>query len=296
MRIKFIIFFLFVLTLFSCKKKDESSCGLPYFQVTADGNTADINIGNPDYGFYEIEYGPNGFTKGSGTKKTVSSNLSLTNLTLGTYDIYIRGNCGGTSYSEWAGPESFLIDGASSSCSQPSNLTASTSGSTNYYLSWYGSNDYYDIEVGETGFALGTGVRTRVNDEYVYSSATNFETGKTYDVYIRGNCGGSTYSSWVGPKSFYASLAGGTSTCSVPTNVTAYKSNSQEITYEFTGHSNGNYQISFSSYSTSYGNIIDVTNASGTYGFASVSNIHFFWARGKCGTGSYTNWVVTQIL
>ncbi len=52
---------------------------------------------------WEIEYGPAGFTQGSGTSVTTSSpSYSFTGLTPSTnYDFYFRTNCGGGDYSEW---------------------------------------------------------------------------------------------------------------------------------------------------------------------------------------------------
>ncbi|MBR4506577.1 MAG: fibronectin type III domain-containing protein, partial [Bacteroidales bacterium] len=53
---------------------------------------------------YEYEYGPAGFTRGTGTTGTWSSTpYSISGLTLGTqYDIYVRGICGAGDTSEWS--------------------------------------------------------------------------------------------------------------------------------------------------------------------------------------------------
>jgi hypothetical protein len=297
MKIKLSILTLISVLLFSCKKSDNSAtCDIPSFSVTAEGTEITI-YPYAGYGFYEVEYGPNGFAKGTGTKKTIAQNAIINNLTLGTYDIYIRGNCGGNSYSDWSAPQSFLIDGSSSTCAKPSSLSANTSGSA-YYFSWYGFNDYYDIEFGLTGFTLGTGTRIRTNNNYTTAADLVFESGKTYDFYIRGNCGSSTFSSWEGPKSFFADDDQNvTPACSVPTNITAYKPSNREIRYEFIGHGGISYQISFSTSSTTYSNIIDTDYSTGTYGFTSVlTGNYYFWVRTKCSIGVYTDWVVTPVL
>ena len=59
---------------------------------------------------WEIEYGPTGFSQGSGTTISTSSNpYSLTGLSGSTgYDWYVRSNCGGGDYSSWVGPSSFV--------------------------------------------------------------------------------------------------------------------------------------------------------------------------------------------
>lgn len=58
---------------------------------------------------WNIEYGPMGFTKGSGTMMTVTQNpYVLTGLTASTdYDFYVQDSCTGTGVSGWAGPKSF---------------------------------------------------------------------------------------------------------------------------------------------------------------------------------------------
>ncbi len=62
---------------------------------------------------FEVEYGPRGFSQGTGTIVPVvgSSNLTLTNLTQGTYyDIYVRGICGAGDTSEWSFCKSLATD------------------------------------------------------------------------------------------------------------------------------------------------------------------------------------------
>ncbi len=53
---------------------------------------------------WEIEYGPHGFTLGSGTNISVTQNpYTLTNLTSATnYDVYVRSDCGNNDFSGWS--------------------------------------------------------------------------------------------------------------------------------------------------------------------------------------------------
>ncbi|MGB1003600.1 MAG: fibronectin type III domain-containing protein, partial [Salibacteraceae bacterium] len=61
---------------------------------------------------WDVEYGPAGFTPGTGTVVTASSNpYTLSGLTASTdYDVYVRQNCGSGSLSTSEGPFSFRID------------------------------------------------------------------------------------------------------------------------------------------------------------------------------------------
>jgi DNA/RNA endonuclease YhcR with UshA esterase domain len=59
---------------------------------------------------WNIEYGPRGFTPGTGTMVTTSSNpYMLTGLTANTtYDWYVQDSCPSLGVSAWAGPDSFM--------------------------------------------------------------------------------------------------------------------------------------------------------------------------------------------
>ncbi len=62
---------------------------------------------------WNIEYGPAGFTQGSGTVVAVTSNpYTLTGLTPATsYDFYVQADCGGGDVSSWTGPYTFMTAG-----------------------------------------------------------------------------------------------------------------------------------------------------------------------------------------
>ena len=61
---------------------------------------------------WNIEYGPTGFTQGSGTVVAVSSNpYTLTGLASSTeYDFYVQADCGGGDTSSWEGPYTFRTE------------------------------------------------------------------------------------------------------------------------------------------------------------------------------------------
>ena len=71
-------------------------------QTTTSVDLAWTQIGSPNQ--WNIEYGPTGFTHGTGTIVTASTNpFTLTGLTASTtYDIYVQADCGGTDVSNWS--------------------------------------------------------------------------------------------------------------------------------------------------------------------------------------------------
>ena len=62
---------------------------------------------------WNVEYGPVGFTQGSGTTVAAGSNpFTLTGLTSSTsYDFYVQADCGNGDTSDWAGPYTFMTAG-----------------------------------------------------------------------------------------------------------------------------------------------------------------------------------------
>ncbi len=66
-------------------------------------------VDNSEAGSWNIEFGPEGFTQGSGTTVVSDSTaFMITGLTTqNTYDVYIQTNCGPGDLSDWAGPLTF---------------------------------------------------------------------------------------------------------------------------------------------------------------------------------------------
>ena len=288
-----------MLLLFSieaCTKREEGedSCPQVDFSVAVEDKQARLDIYQTAHTTYEVEYGTSGFIKGSGTVKTISATLPvIENLDYGTYDVYLRAVCGNEK-GTWSNAKVFVIDGSTTNCSTPISLEAEFA--SNVTLSWYGNNDYYDVQYGPTGFKIGEGELIRTNARSTQQPVLNAST--TYDFYVRGNCGGNKYSKWAGPKSFYCpqNYNQGVGLCLMPTGLYAYRVNSMEINYQFVANGGVSFEYSFSSSSTSRGNILSGTQTSGTVAVSNGSaNVYYFWVRTKCSDGSFTNWAKASI-
>lgn len=76
--------------------------------LTTISNTSSVTLSWTENGSataWEIEYGVQGFTPGSGTTITVTTNpYTIDNLSTNTYDFYLRANCGNNDFSAWIGP------------------------------------------------------------------------------------------------------------------------------------------------------------------------------------------------
>ena len=163
-----------------------------------DGSTSD----------WTLEWGPAGFTQGSGTISTLSSNnVTLTGLTPDTeYCYYVQSNCGATAElsSLWAGPYCFTTLAA---CPAPTSLDAFNITTTAANLDWQAGTGLTDFTVqwGAPGFTpddnqAGSGTTTGGITQFY---ATGLNGGAPYEFYVQTNCGGTSGNSiWTGPFSF----------------------------------------------------------------------------------------------
>ena len=94
-------------TTLNCTGCFEISCGTPGSLASSNitGTTADISwLGSVYATSFVMEYGPSGFTQGTGTTvNTASNSTSVSGLTPGTaYQFYVRAMCSPGQYSGWA--------------------------------------------------------------------------------------------------------------------------------------------------------------------------------------------------
>ena len=92
--------------------KEAPTCLTPLNLVASNIATTSADLGWTEAGtatLWEVEYGALGFTLGTGTRDTTSSNpYSISGLTSSTdYEYYVRAICGPADSSAFAGPESF---------------------------------------------------------------------------------------------------------------------------------------------------------------------------------------------
>ncbi|MGV6862427.1 MAG: fibronectin type III domain-containing protein [Putridiphycobacter sp.] len=155
---------------------------------------------------WNVEYGVDGFTPGSGTVVNVTGTptTNITGLTADSpYDFYVTAICGAGDSSMVVGPYSF---NTAVSCPQPTNLNAINITTTAANLLWQagGSETDWNVEWGATGFMPGTGAElgsvSATTDNPYY--ATGLNTGTTYEFYVQASCGAGDESVWSGPYSF----------------------------------------------------------------------------------------------
>jgi len=294
----FILSFLF---LAACKKAEDKNCYMSTPDLTVADKQVTVSI-NETAENYDLEYGTQGFTQGSGTTETFSGAAgtypvthSFNVTTYAVYDVYIRKKCNNGGVGEWV-KKSVNVDGSYSSCQTPVSLDVNTTSYSHYHLNWYGNGNFYDVEYGPSGFTIGNGTRIRTNNQYTEDEIMH--AGVTYDFYVRANCGGNVFSSWAGPHSVYAATDQNINVpCTPPTGLYAYYTSSTEINYTAVGHGSISYEVSISSSASSLtSNILSVSSPNGgLYNSGGYIGTHYCWLRGRCDNGSFTNWTVSQV-
>ncbi len=146
---------------------------------------------------YDIEYGPAGFTQGTGTLLSntavtitgTDATYSLTGLTPNsTYDVYVRANCGGGDVSPWSIGTTVSTSCAPITLNNPGNQTACDSYTLPAITETTPSNNanmtmgYYNNPFG-TGTPI-TGSLTSGQTLYIYASAGGCSSSASFSVVI----------------------------------------------------------------------------------------------------------------
>ncbi|MFO8054670.1 MAG: glycine-rich protein, partial [Bacteroidales bacterium] len=139
-------------------------------------NSADISWTSGGASNWNLEYGPAGFTQGTGTMiMDVSNPYTLSGLTsLTDYDVYVQDSCGAGDVSLWTGPESFFTPyGLNCPSGAPDEVF--TESWESGQGSWTGdigtSNAMWQLENGATGSSNTGPSGAHDGTEYIYFEA-----------------------------------------------------------------------------------------------------------------------------
>ncbi len=159
----------------------------------------------PNDSAWIIEYGPAGFTPGTGTilgssndSATVSGLLSDT-----PYDFYVRGVCTGNDTSTiLVGP---ATDTTLPKCLRAQSVTILNSDSVSINIGWNTdpTQASYIVEYGPAGFTPGTGTTATVIYPNNFYQATGLNPSSSYDFYIQTVCNSGDSSVLDGPYTGY---------------------------------------------------------------------------------------------
>ena len=153
---------------------------------------------------WKIEYGPEGFSPGSGMVITdidgVPTETIADLLPETTYDVYITAICGTGCSSEAVGPVSFTT---LPNCIAVSNIEITSLQPNSAEVLWTAgeSESQWIIEYGAVGFSPGTGIIVSDDDGVPGEIIADLDPQTEYDLYITSVCG-EVQSAPAGPVTF----------------------------------------------------------------------------------------------
>lgn len=178
-----------------------SSCGKP---GGLDVNTTTYSVyelrWNGSGNFYDVEYGPTGFTIGNGTRIRTNDKYTRDQIMQSgvTYDFYVRANCGGNTFSSWAGPRSLYSDrnqNITVPCTPPSSLYAYRTSSNEISFTAQGNGTLsYEVSISTSNTSLTSNILS-----YSSPNGALYNTGGysgTRYCWMRGKCFNGSFTNW----------------------------------------------------------------------------------------------------
>ncbi len=228
---------------------------------------------------WNIEWGPAGFTPGTGTLVSghSSTTLSITGLTPVTgYEFYVQSDCTLGDLSEWEGPFYFT---SNVSCPAPSDFQATYYDADEVQLSWTtGSSEHWNIEYGPGGFTPGTG--TLLLDVTNPMTIAGLSPETSYDFYVQDSCNIADLSTWV-----YTGVTT-PATCPMPISLTEDYISYDQAVFSWTGFDATEWDIEFGPSPLSFTGVPTIENiAENPYTFSGLnsSTEYAFYIRSDCG-------------
>ncbi|WP_284651699.1 hypothetical protein [Flavobacterium terrisoli] len=220
-KIYYSLFTLAALLMVSCSAEEGASCKKVKDTTFSPSSTViDLYYYSPgDANSFLIEYGPTGFTQGTGTTVTTSNDyVGLWNLTPSTtYDAYITSICSAEDRSAAVKISSMTTGPSQCNGSASATIYQSSVNEVELYLDYTDSSpDHYEVQYGLNGFALGSGTTVATTGTSDILTISGVSPDTAYDFYVRAVCYQTDASAWV--KYDYTTLT----TCPKPQNLNSY--------------------------------------------------------------------------
>lgn len=229
---KYTLLIITALLLFSsCGNNKLINCGdFTAFEAQQNAGILEIsftdnaNIGTYEFSIAQISAGnepQNGVTFIEASTGTLNQELSEVSISMGeSYYLWIRGGtCEGDlgDKESWHGPIVVQLD---EYCEAPYDLGHAIfpTGRGVAWNTYYNETDadYFEVQYGLEGFAVGSGTTVTTNKEN--TTEFSLEKDNAYDFYVRSHCTNNLgWSAWVGPVSYYATF--NQNLCTTPSNV-----------------------------------------------------------------------------
>ena len=200
----------------SCARFYYPTCPKPSNITSSYATTDSIEIAwtsNGSETSWIIEYGPTGFTPGTGTQYVAATNPDTVGVLIDNtvYDFYVYADCGAGDTSSYSGPGTFATDIV---CPAPVGFAFTYTANDTAAYTWTpgGLEASWNIEYGPVGFIPGTGAGTSTTTAFIPDTTFGLNPGSVYDFYVQADCGMGLNNPWAGPLT-YATPIVNDSTC-----------------------------------------------------------------------------------
>ncbi|GAB5558342.1 MAG: hypothetical protein SchgKO_25550 [Schleiferiaceae bacterium] len=150
---------------------------------------------------YYVEYGPTGFSQGSGIgmiDTVYNAHDTLLGLLADScYDVYVSTLCGSTgAMTSWVGPFTFCTD---PTCPKPTQIQLHQVTTQSVSLSWVtGGSSHWQYVIGTGNQPTGQVITTSLDSITI----GNLNPATTYKFWVRDSCSAIDLSDWSGPFTF----------------------------------------------------------------------------------------------
>lgn len=287
---------------------DGPSCSPPSALTLVGGTDSSLVLGWTTGGAsnWQIEYGPTGFSPGSGTLVNAGSNpFTLTGLmATTTYDVYVRDSCGTGDVSTWLGPINATTLNCASSCSFSLLLT------DNFGDGWVTQGGpFHQLQISVNGgapvnYTLSSGTNQSFplqfcDGDFVNLSFLNAGTwSNECGIQLLDGTGGLLYQRAAGAAIATGSLFSDTVQCPQincpdPSGLTVVTTTLGGATVSWTPGAGGSSSIQFGPTGFVLGTGILIPNVSSPYTISGLAQntTYQFYIQTQCGSGNSSSWV-----
>lgn len=239
-------------------------------------------------GTFTVEYGPSGFTQGTGTSVTSSTtSLTISGLTAATdYQAYVRFNCANGASSSVLGPIGFTTLSTVASCPPVTDVGIFDLFQDSVSIIWSEENEVnsVSIEYGLQGFTPGQGTVEIFSS--TIAGISNLTADTAYDYYLTSNCTGGS-SEAQGPFTFTTLPV-----CIAPDSLQLHSVSSSTITVEWLDNGETAFQVEYgeSGFTLGTGETIDLSDSLIEIGNLLPSTTYEIYVRANCGSDGFSQY------
>lgn len=268
-----------------------ATCATPTTLATAQITETSVTVSwsATGQGTFTVEYGPSGFTQGTGTSVTSSTtSITITGLQPDTnYQAYVRFNCSNGASSSQLGPLSFTT-AASIACPEVTDINSFEITESSATIGWSNPEGIttIDVEYGLRGFTPGQGTVRTTSENFV--NLTNLEADSEYDYYVTSQCSGVSGVSQ-GPFIFMTEPL-----CVAPDSLDLASTTTTSIFFGWNSNGETSFQIEYglSGFSLGSGTTIDLSNSDTLYVIENLepSTTYEIYVRSNCGSDGFSQY------